>query len=491
MAFGFSPQYIQEFQLEDQEADKFLIIALEAANRLGWNVGFVSETGYIAYTNFSMTSWSEEVTVMIGNGTASIKSQCNGSQFFDWGKNKKNVEQFLSAFEKAKNEISPDEIKSKLQELKPGFAANEDNILNRPPSTTKEKITSVFSIFIPVKGYFVTPLLVDINIILFIAMVASGVNFFSPDTESLLKWGANFRPMTLEGQSWRLLTACFLHIGIFHLLFNMYALIYIGLLLEPYLGTTRFTAAYLLTGIASSVCSLGWNYLIISAGASGAIFGLYGVFFAMLTTNLLDKSVKKAFLLSIGLFIAYNLLNGLKPNSGIDNAAHIGGLISGFILGYALVPSLKDLDSARLKWITVGALAVFVLAVSFTIYRNLPNDIAKYDKEMQKFSSMEAKALEVYSLPEGTPNEIMMAGFKEKGIYYWNENLKLLESFKDLDLPLPIRARNTKLKEYCELRIKTYELIYETLQGDYELDMSQINVYNQQIQQLLEELNKQ
>jgi len=161
-------------------------------------------------------------------------------------------------------------------------------------------------------------------------MIISGVHFFMPENQSLLDWGANFKPLTLAGQWWRLFTAIFLHIGIFHLLFNMYALFYIGLLLEPYLGKARFLAAYLISGIAASITSLWWNDLIISAGASGAIFGMYGVFLSLLSTNLLDKSVKKALLTSIAIFVVYNLLNGLKQGSGIDNAAHIGGLVSEF-----------------------------------------------------------------------------------------------------------------------------------------------------------------
>jgi rhomboid protease GluP len=110
-------------------------------------------------------------------------------------------------------------------------------------------------------------------------------------------------------------------------------LLYIGLLLEPYLGKTRFLTAYLISGIAASMTSLWWNDLTISAGASGAIFGMYGVFLALLSTNLLDKSVKKVLFTSIAVFAGYNILNGLKSNSGIDNAAHIGGLISGLIIG--------------------------------------------------------------------------------------------------------------------------------------------------------------
>ena len=123
-----------------------------------------------------------------------------------------------------------------------------------------------------------------------------------------------------------MITNCFLHIGILHLAFKMYALIFIGVLLEPYLGKLRFAVAYLLTGVFASVASLYWHDHTVSAGASGAIFGMYGVFLAMLTTNLIPKSVRKGLLASIGLFVAYNLLYGLK-GWGIDaNAAHIGGL---------------------------------------------------------------------------------------------------------------------------------------------------------------------
>ncbi|MCH5686962.1 rhomboid family intramembrane serine protease [Niabella sp. W65] len=144
------------------------------------------------------------------------------------------------------------------------------------------------------------------------AMVANGVHFLNPEGETLVRWGANFKPATLDGQWWRLLTNCFIHIGILHLLLNMYALMYIGSLLEPYLGKARFLTSYLLTGIAASITSLWWHDLTISAGASGAIFGMYGLFLAMLTTDLIEKEARKPLLTSIGIFVGYNLLYGLK-----------------------------------------------------------------------------------------------------------------------------------------------------------------------------------
>jgi rhomboid protease GluP len=488
MAFGFSPKHIQDFQLDNLDKEHFLVLAIEAAFNLDWNVSFVSETGFIAYTKFSWSSWSEEVTVKIDNTVVNIKSECTGSQVMDWGKNKKNVETLLSKIKEVKKVFTQEEIESKLVELRKGYASKEDDVLNKPPSTTKEKITDFFSIFKPTEGYFISPILININILIFIMMLISGVHILMPENQDLLNWGANFRPMTLEGQWWRLFSACFLHIGILHLLLNMYGLLYIGLLLEPYLGKTRFLAAYLISGIAASMTSLWWHDLTISAGASGAIFGMYGVFLALLTTNLLDKSVKKALLTSIAVFVGYNILSGLKPNSGIDNAAHIGGLFSGLIIGYAFVPSLKKFENKTIKFSTIGVMTIILLISSFFVYTTLPNDIVKYDEKMKAFVSMESMALEVYNLPEGTPNEKILSEIKDRGIYYWNENIKLIDSFKNLELPLPIRARNRKLKEYCELRIKNYELIYKTIDEDTNKYEQEINEYNQQIEKIISEL---
>jgi len=488
MAFGFSPKHVQDYQLDNLDKEHFLVFAIEAAFKLDWNVSFISETGFIAYTKFSWSSWSEEITVKIDNGVANIKSECTGSQLMDWGKNKKNVEVLLSKLEVVKGSLTQEEIETKITELRQGYASKEDDILNKPPSTTKEKITNFFSVFKPTEGYFVSPILININLFVFVIMLISGVHILLPENQDLLNWGANFRPMTLEGQWWRLFTACFLHIGILHLLLNMYALLYIGLLLEPYLGKTRFLAAYLISGIAASMTSLWWHDLTISAGASGAIFGMYGVFLALLTTNLLDKSVKKALLTSIAVFVGYNILNGLKPNSGIDNAAHIGGLLSGFIIGYAFIPSLKQFENKAIKFSTIAALIIALLVSSFTVYQSLPNDIGKYDEKMKEFVSMESMALEVYNLPEGTPNEKILSEIKDRGLYYWNENIKLIDSFKDLDLPLPIRTRNSKLKEYCELRIKSYELIYKAINEGTDKYQNEIEVYNKKIELIISEL---
>ena len=122
------------------------------------------------------------------------------------------------------------------------------------------------------------------------------------------------------------------------------------------------------------------------------------------------------------------------------------------------------------------------------VYKKIPNDIVTYDTKMKEFVSMESMALEVYLLPQNTPNEKVLYELKDRGIYYWNENIKLIDSFKEMELPLEIRTRNRLLKEYCELRIKSYELLYEAISEDTYQYREQIEDCNKQIEEKIKEL---
>ncbi|MES2621401.1 MAG: rhomboid family intramembrane serine protease, partial [Bacteroidota bacterium] len=379
------------------------------------------------------------------------------------------------------------ELQHKAEELQQNLGAAEDDILTQPPATAREGIAGFFGLFIPRKDYFITPILVDLNILLFIAMVSTGVDIMLPDSESLLWWGANFRPATLNGEWWRLITCCFLHIGIIHLLMNMYALVYIGLLLEPYLGRTRFTAAYLLTGITASVASLWWHDNTVSAGASGAIFGMYGVFLAMLTTNLIEKEARTALLTSIGIFVVYNLASGMK--GGIDNAAHLGGLAGGLVMGYLFVFSLKRPEAQPLKYLTIAIPALLFAVLTVGAINYIPNTMGIYQQKMKDFGAMEEKALAAYELPESATYEQKAVAFRDSGLYYWNKNLALLHEVEQLDLPVDYRLRNEKLLEYTELRIGSYTAIakmYEENTNEYD---TEIEYYNTQLGIVLDSLN--
>jgi rhomboid protease GluP len=486
MAFGFSPKYIQDFPLEGLTHKQFLVLALEAAKKLNWNIGFESETGFIAYTKFSMTSWSEEIKVVINGDSATLKSECTGTQMVDWGKNKKNIENLIDEIEILKLSSTPETLEQQYEELKSTLTSKEDDVLSQPPPSTKSKFTNIFAIFWPSKGYFITPIIIDINIVVFILMVVSGVNFMLPDTEDLLRWGANFRPATLNGEWWRLITNIFLHIGILHLLLNMYALLYIGLLLEPYLGKLRFLAAYLLTGIAASTASLYWHENTVSAGASGAIFGMYGVFLAMLTTNFIEKSARKSLLTSIGIFVAYNLINGMK--GGIDSAAHIGGLVSGFTIGYLYYPSLKSPERIDIKLGSIAAISAATLFICFMFYRRIPNTMGEYEAKMKTFAAMESMALEVYRMPKSTPRDSLLLEMKDRGLYYWNQNIELLNGLEKQNLPDGLHERDKMLLDYCKLRIKSYNLIYKAIDENTSKYKDSIEFYNKAIQAAIDSL---
>ncbi len=203
---------------------------------------------------------------------------------------------------------------------------------------------SLRDVLTPREGYRVTPILLIINVLIFGAMVLSGVDFMRPTGEALVQWGANYTPLTRAGEPWRLLTACFLHIGVIHLVVNMMSLRYLGMQIEPLLGSWRFLLAYLVTGLTGSLGSLWWHKMAISAGASGAIFGIEGVLLGLVMTNLFTAQVRGALLKSTLSVVGVNLVIGLSI--GADNAAHIGGLLGGVVLGLGFYGGLR----ANLGW---------------------------------------------------------------------------------------------------------------------------------------------
>lgn len=484
VSIGFSPKQIDDLPVLDLNKKQLFVLAYEAAKKLNWSIGYLSESGFIAYTNFSLSSLSEEIQVKIEVGNINIKSECTGSQVIDWGKNRKNIDLFISSFNKTREDIDHLTIEEQYTVLSNDFVNAEEDVIN-PPLHKKEKISGLFSLLIPSNGYFITPIIVILNILIFAVMAISGVHMILPSNDSLLLWGANFRPLTAEGEWWRLFTSTFIHIGILHLLMNMYALVYIGVLLEPYLGKARYISAYLIAGISGSVASVLWNDLSISAGASGAIFGMYGVFVALLTTRLIEKSARKPLLISIGVFVLYNLANGLKD--GIDNAAHIGGLISGLITGYSFYPGLQKPEKIS-KPVTIGVLVLVFSLASFLIVSNIRSDIGKYDEDMEVFIRLEQKALSVYRLPSTATDEQVLYEIQVNGIKNWEECIKVIDKVETYGLPEVIHTKNARLKEYCQLRIKSYKTIQRAIMEDTDMYDYQINSINLEIEMKLNEL---
>ncbi|MGI8981607.1 MAG: rhomboid family intramembrane serine protease [Pirellulaceae bacterium] len=184
---------------------------------------------------------------------------------------------------------------------------------------------------------YVTPVLIGVNVLVFVAMALSGVSLTSPAIADLLLWGANFGPKALAGEWWRLLTCMFIHIGIVHILLNMWVLYSAGPLVERMVGNVGFLLMYLTAGLCGSVASLFWNPVVVSAGASGAVFGVFGCLLALVLRgkgSIPTETLKH--LRSSGFsFLVINLVFGMMmPNIGM--AAHLGGLAGGFLCGLVL-----------------------------------------------------------------------------------------------------------------------------------------------------------
>lgn len=207
--------------------------------------------------------------------------------------------------------------------------------------------------------------LILINVLVFVAMIATGVSWTSPTSEDLLRWGADFGPKTLAGQYWRLITPSFIHAGIIHLLLNMWCLRYLGRLLERLVGWSTVIGIYLVTGAGATLLSLAWEPMRVSAGASGAIFGLAGALIAIIyrgNLNLVPEN-KRRLLGYVVRFSAINLLYGLRGN--INNMAHLGGLVTGLIAGLFLARSFaiqpEDRKAQRRTVLGLTSVAVVLL----------------------------------------------------------------------------------------------------------------------------------
>lgn len=227
----------------------------------------------------------------------------------------------------------------------------------------------------------ITWLLLAINILVWLLMQFIG-GFLNQDVDLLLRFGAIFGPLIATGEYWRLFTAMFLHANLIHLFFNCFALFIFGRLVEGVYGNSRFTIIYLLAGLSGGVLSYMFNRTAIAVGASGAIFGILGALAAYFVVhrNTLGEMGRRN-LTGLATVAAINLAIGLLiPN--IDNWAHFGGLVGGFVMGLALAPRyLYELIDTpfgvarrvvarlplRARWLAVPAFAVLLAGLLWYI----------------------------------------------------------------------------------------------------------------------------
>ncbi len=254
-----------------------------------------------------------------------------------------------------------DVIKKEFPDLTKKLKFNEKGIalfakitsdINEHNKKDAKKINAVFKNKFPMITYW----LIAINAILYIVPVLFGL--YNDLIANFSVWG----PAIREGQIYRLLTGIFLHGGIVHLLFNCYALYVIGSQVESFLGKFKFLAIYFIAGVSGALFSMIFgNYA--SVGASGAIFGLMGalVYFGYHYRVYLGNVIKS----QIIPLILLNLILGFFM-SGVDNFAHIGGLIGGTLMSIALGVKDKSTWFERINGLIItGIFLVFAIYMAF------------------------------------------------------------------------------------------------------------------------------
>lgn len=209
------------------------------------------------------------------------------------------------------------------------------------------------SFFIRLAPPTYTRVLLVANVVAFVVMIVYGYLAYSTldgtqDMRVLRDLGAKVNPLIASGEVWRLFTAMFLHIGVIHLLVNLWALNVLGPMVEGYFGHRRFLIIYLLGGLLGSLASYAFSP-VPSAGASGAIFGLAGattVYFLRYRDYFGRRG--RAILQNMVVIIGINLFFGLA-SQGIDNWGHMGGLVGGAILAWGLLPLYERPQVMRLE----------------------------------------------------------------------------------------------------------------------------------------------
>lgn len=236
------------------------------------------------------------------------------------------------------------------------FIKVTDNI-NKKNEKRNKVAEKIFSYKMPI----ITYIIIAICILLYIIMEIFGNG--STNNITLLKFGANLDVLVKNGEYCRLFTSIFLHIGIMHLLCNMYSLYIIGREVESLFGKVKYIIIFILSGIFGSILSIAFSHNVISAGASGAIFGLLGalLYFGMHYRTYLGEALVR----SIIPILIINLIIGFL-SSGIDMAAHIGGFVGGILVSMMVgIP-----DKSKTKDIINGTILtiIYLLFISYLAF---------------------------------------------------------------------------------------------------------------------------
>ncbi len=209
-----------------------------------------------------------------------------------------------------------------------------------------------------------TYVLIAINVVAYLIEITAGSGGLNNPSGTIVVDYALFGPAVAEGEWYRLVTSGFLHASLFHIGFNMLLLFFLGRLLEPALGTSRFLALYFASLLASSLGALVLDPNALTLGASGAVFGLFGAGFVLARERGMDTLARQ-----LGFLIVLNLAFSFGP-SNISLGGHLGGLVGGLICSLVIVAGERGMLGPQRRWaemLAMGAVAVVAVLGSLVV----------------------------------------------------------------------------------------------------------------------------
>lgn len=497
------PRQQQSFTITSPNKETTLAICYNSFRQLNWDILFAGEDKLLAGTPPVWKSKGQQVMVEATGEQLIISSEMVNDEVFDLGgKNKKNIAAFWNAFEKCRQTITETEIIDTTAAIEVLKAKTMDIA----EQEAKEAAEIDAAMNLSKSNLYVTYAIIAVNVLVFVLMAINGAGIFETNGLVHIKWGSNFGPLTLSGDWWRLITSVFIHFGIIHLLMNMYSLYMVGIYLEPMLGKIKYAAAYLCTGVFGSIVSVWWHKdPANSAGASGAIFGMYGLFLALLTTNLIPKKIRQGLLQSIGIFVVYNLIYGVK--GGVDNSAHVGGLVSGFVIGYIYAYSIKqEKANQKLSWI-VPAVVVLTAAAAFTYLQQNKADTGarnailnevnaadykdndRFNKRIEEFAANEEKAIAVLNNTDSISRSEYAQRLKD-ALSFWDIAENALKATSGYTISEASHKKADRLTAYVQLRKEEFNYLISlySLPTDDEAITQKLEEVEIKLTKLLEEL---
>lgn len=479
MAFGWKTEYEKRIPSEGLSNWEIFSIAENACKNLEWEYLVVDEKTFTATTPTNWTLNEEIITIQPENDMILFKSKSENLELLEAGRNQRNIdEELLPAFKKAKEQLNTLQLQSASSTIKTETLKQ----LKTGNRIDTGKMTFGF------RDHEVTFLLIALKVIFFIVMVLKGASFPDPSAADILSWGGSMRAYITGGEWWRLAVAIFVPVSFVQLIVNIVAIYFIGLMVESILGKAKFLIAFLTAGVlANFVSIIKYNDTVI-AGASGAIFGLYGVFLAFATTRYINRRFPKVWLLSIVAYVVFSIT--ISVSADVYNAINFSGLIAGICIGYAFYFFHYKRNIARAGGTRISVEILLVTALVIFLYvRSDRNDSIRFEKAVMRLNRIEVKAMtQMQRLQYTKSNEEAATILRDSTLPEWQRFKTELNKTNKYKLNGELTAKRKLLNQYAGMRIKQTDLIYQSVKNSSNRYDSQIEMISDSIDKIIDRL---